>query len=153
MRRHGRVRRSINVRITPPGVDYYEVGGPTSFGPPAVLRRARAPEKGDVRYARRMSYFIDTERVWGFMTVEAGAHTRGGVTIGDAQDVVRERYPDADCFVANEGTEYVTFPLCKVVVRKGLHLWFGADPVQSIWLAAEGSRAYVALRRMRRATA
>jgi len=41
----------------------------------------------------------------------------------------------------NEGTEYATYPLCRVRVCAGRLLGFGGEPIRSIWLAAETKRA------------
>jgi hypothetical protein len=43
------------------------------------------------------------------------------------------------------GSEGATFPLCEVQLRRGLRLYFGADPVRSLMLVASGDRAYRAL--------
>lgn len=52
-------------------------------------------------------------------------------------ELVEERYPDADCRTANEGTEYTNFPLCEVRACEGRLLAFGGDPIESVWLVAE----------------
>lgn len=120
----------------PIGVDYYEVGGPTTMVSP--LRGTRVPER-TLRY-HGVAFFTAGRRVYGFVTVEPRAETLAGVRIGDPQSRVKKRYGRAKCETANEGTEYATFPLCTIQVSEGRYLWFGGDPVKSIWLAAQ-SRA------------
>jgi hypothetical protein len=113
----------------PIGVDYYDVGGPTVSSSPL----------GDTHTLRYhgVAFLTGQRRVYGFVTVDLRAETRFGVRIGDPQARVRERYRGAKCEIANEGTEYATFPLCTVMVSDGRYLWFGGDPVKSIWLAAQ----------------
>ena len=47
---------------------------------------------------------------------------------------------------ANEDTEYATFPLCEVQPRPGVHLYFGGDPIKSIWLIITSDAALAAVR-------
>lgn len=50
--------------------------------------------------------------------------------------------PHADCYTANEGSEYATFALCTIRVCRGRLLAFGGDPIKSIWLLAETNRGW-----------
>jgi hypothetical protein len=143
-RRFGSPLKSPDGAVTPPGVDYYEVGGPTSFQPPPALRTRRRGG-GSVRY-RDTAWLVERAHSYGVMTVAADARTRAGVRIGDAAERVTDRYPGAHCETANEGTEYATFPLCEAQPRPGVHLYFGGDPIKSIWLIITGDAAYGALR-------
>lgn len=131
--------KSPDGRVTPPDVDYYDVGGPTSFAAPPSLRGARTG--GSLRY-RDTAWIVEAGRAFGVMTVAPNARTRAGVGIGDPQSKVRERFGDAECLEANEGSEYVTFPLCEVVLRPGVRLYFGGRPVKSLWLIVSGDRAF-----------
>ena len=145
-RRFGTPLKSPDGAATPPGVDYYEVGGPTSVRPPRSLSRtANGRASGSVRY-RETAWLIEGGRSYGVMTVAAGTRTRAGVTIGDAADQVTDRYAGARCRTANEGTEYATFPLCEALVRPGVRLYFGGDPIKSIWLVVTGDAAMRELR-------
>lgn len=78
--------------------------------------------------------------VHGFVTTDPRAQTEDGVGPGDPQSLVLQRYPNARYETANEGTEWTTFPLCTVVVSPGRRLYFGADPIRSIWLIASARR-------------
>jgi hypothetical protein len=138
--RFGTPLKSPDRAITPPDVDYYEVGGPTSFRPPPTLYQPGHPG-GSLRYHGR-AWLVEGSRLYGFMTVERGARTRAGVAIGDPSKRVTERYEHATCETANEGTEYVTFPLCEVLLRPGVRLYFGGEPVKSIWFVVSADRAY-----------
>ena len=118
----------------PVGEDFYDIGGLTNFGSPAVGKRTGGVAM--LRYRRRV--FMTTGGLvtaWG--TTHERAQTPEGVGIGDEQALVEERYPSADCFTQNEGTEYTTYPLCRIRVCKGRLLGFGGDPIKSLWLAAE----------------
>jgi hypothetical protein len=130
------VKRGASQPFEPIGEDFYEIGGLTNFKSPAIPGR----RSSILRYRRRV--FLTTGGLvtaWG--TTDARAETPEGVGIGDAQALVERRYPEARCFVQNEGTEYATYPLCKVRVCAGRLLGFGGEPIRSIWLAAETKRA------------
>ena len=86
-------------------------------------------------------FLITGGRVTAWGTTDERAVTPEGVGVGDDQALVERRYPGARCFVQNEGTEYATYPLCKVRVCPGRLLGFGGEPIKSIWLAAETRRA------------
>jgi hypothetical protein len=75
--------------------------------------------------------------VTGWGTTDKRAQTPEGVGVGDSRELVERRYPDADCFIQNKGTEYVPYPICKVRVCKGRLLGFGGEPIRSLWLVAE----------------
>lgn len=138
------VRRGANERANPIGADYYEIGGPTAFRSPGD-----AYSKDTVLRYKRRSFFASNRRIYGWVTTDARAQTPEGVGIGDSRDLVTKRYPEADCRTANEGSEYVTFPLCEVRVCTGRLLAFGGDPIKSVWLVAQSQRA---LERCRRPT-
>jgi len=130
------VERGASQPFEPIGEDFYEIGGLTNFKSPAT----RGCRSSILRYRRRV--FLTTGgRVTAWGTTDARAETPEGVGIGDGQALVERRYPDARCFVQNEGTEYATYPLCKVRVCAGRLLGFGGEPIRSIWLAAETKRA------------
>jgi hypothetical protein len=128
-------RRGFQNQASPVGEDYYEIGGPTSFGLP--FRRRVFPDQ--LGY-RDLTIFTARDRVYAWVTTSERARTSEGVGVGDSQQLVEGRYPRADCYTANEGTDYPTFPLCEVQVCEKRTLYFGADPVRSIWLVAENRR-------------
>ena len=130
------LRRGASQPFQPIGEDFYEIGGLTNFKTPAFRDR----RSGTQRYRRRV-FLTSGGRVTAWGTTDARAETPEAVGIGDGQALVERRYPDARCFVQNEGTEYATYPLCKVRVCAGRLLGFGGDPIRSIWLAAETRRA------------
>jgi len=100
-----------------------------------------APDIGGVwdfetfRYERLVVSVVGG-RVTAWGTTDDRARTPEGVGIGDTWDLVERSNPNADCFIQNEGTEYVTYPICKVRVCSGRLLGFGDEPIKSIWLAA-----------------
>jgi hypothetical protein len=77
-------------QITPSHIDSYEVGGPTFFASPPMLRGRNAG--GALRY-QEGSFFMEGGRAYGFMTVAQGARTREGVAIGDPASRVLEQLP------------------------------------------------------------
>ena len=126
------VRRGAEEPFRPVGQDFYEIGGLTNFASPKL---ATAANPTTLRYRHRV--FATTGRritAWG--TTDPRARTPEGVGIGDAQQDVERHYPSARCFTQNEGTEYATYPICKVRVCAGRLLGFGGDPIKSLWLAA-----------------
>lgn len=64
------------------------------------------------------------------------ARTGEGVAIGDSLAHVTDVYEDAVCGVVNEGSEYKPYPACHLDRSAGPYVWFGLDPIQSIWLTA-----------------
>jgi hypothetical protein len=125
-------RRGFQNQASPIGEDYYEIGGPTSFGLP-FKKRVYPDQLG---YTDR-TIFTARDRVFAWVTTSERAETAEGVGVGDSGRLVERRYPRADCYLANEGTDYPTFPLCEVKVCDHRTLYFGADPIRSIWLVAE----------------
>ena len=72
--------------------DYYDIGGPTSFGSPG-----RGPSEDEtLRYDKR-AYFATDGRVSGWVITSERAETPEGVGVGDGRDLVERRYPRADC--------------------------------------------------------
>jgi len=120
--------------LQPAGEDFYEIGGLTNFRTPDLGTAATGSET--LRYRRRV-FLTTAHRLTAWGTTDARAQTPEGVGVGDDQALVPKRFPDADCFVQNEGTEYATYPLCRVRVCAGRLLGFGGDPIKSLWLAAE----------------
>jgi hypothetical protein len=125
-------RRGFQNPASPIGEDYYAIGGPTSFGLP-FSRRVRPDQLGYTD----LTIFTARDRVYAWVTTSERARTPEDVGVGDTRQRVEQRYPRADCYTANEGTDYPTFPLCEVRVCEKRTLYFGADPIRSIWLVAE----------------
>jgi len=130
-------RRGENEPSSPIGEDYYDIGGPTSFRSPGDAYSTDTK----LRFKRR-SFFATNGRIYGWVTTSSRAQTPEGVGVGDSRDLVSKRYPEADCHTANEGSEYVTFPLCEVRACSGRLLAFGGDPIKSVWLVAESRRGW-----------
>jgi len=128
------VRQGPGEPFEPAGEDFYEIGGLTSFTDPEVGTAAGGSTT--LRYRRRV-FLTTAHRLTAWGTTDERAQTPEGVGVGDEQALVERRYPGARCFIQNEGTEYVTYPLCKVRVCAGRLLGFGGDPIKSLWLAAE----------------
>ena len=129
------LRRGAAEPFQPIGEDFYAIGGLTNFKSPTIGRGSDT-----LRYRRRV--FLTTGgRVSAWGTTDPRARTPEGVGIGDDQALVERRFRHASCATQNAGTEYATYPLCRVRVCAGRLLGFGGDPIRSIWLAAETRRA------------
>jgi hypothetical protein len=125
--------RGRNEPAEPIGENFYDIGGMTNYASPEI---AAAGAYEVLRYRRRV-FNVEGDRVTSWGTTDDRAQTPEGVGVGDSQDLVERRYPNANCFIQNEGTEYTTYPICKIRVCAGRLLGFGGDPIKSIWLAAE----------------
>jgi hypothetical protein len=136
-KRFGKARCSTTAPMQPLGEDYYDIGGPTHFVPP----RGKGLKRDCFMRYRRLVVLMFSGGAYGFVSTDTRAQTEQGVGPGDPQALVRERYPGARCEVANEGTEWSTFPLCTVVLAPGKRLYFGGDPIRSVWLIATSRRA------------
>jgi hypothetical protein len=126
-------KRGRNEPIEPIGENFYDIGGLTNYGSPDI---AAAGDYEVLRYRWRV-FSIVGDRVTSWGTTDDRAQTPEGVGVGDSRELVERRYTNANCFIQNEGTEYVTYPVCRVRVCKGRQLGFGGEPIRSIWLVAE----------------
>jgi hypothetical protein len=112
----------------PVGHDFYDDGGPSNWSPPGTYKQERNFSYEDV------GVLIARGRVYGFVITERDAETREGVGVGDNLAIAKRRYPDMDCDIVNEGSEYATFPACRGRVGPGRYLGFGQDPIRTITL-------------------
>jgi hypothetical protein len=127
------VRRGGDEPVEPIGENFYDIGGLTNYGSPDIGARSGFEA---FRYRHRV-FNVDGGKVTGWGTTDERAQTPEGVGVGDSRGLVERRYADADCFIQNKGTEYTTYPICKVRVCKGRLLGFGGEPIRSLWLVAE----------------
>ncbi|HEV2058533.1 MAG TPA: hypothetical protein VGR11_04190 [Solirubrobacteraceae bacterium] len=136
-------KRGTNESAEPIGEDYYDIGGPTAFRTPG-----RGETKNETLRYKRRAFFASDGRIAGWVTTSQRAETPEGVGVGDSRELIKQRYPQANCYTANEGSEYVTFPLCEIrAVCRGRLLAFGGDPIKSIWLIAETTTGWGPCRR------
>jgi hypothetical protein len=136
-------KRGTNESAEPIGEDYYDIGGPTAFRTPG-----RGETKDEALRYKRRAFFATDGRIAGWVTTSQRAETPEGVGVGDSRELIKQRYPQANCYTANEGSEYVTFPLCEIrAVCRGRLLAFGGDPIKSIWLIAETTTGWGRCRR------
>ena len=119
--------------VAPVGDSYAEIGGPTSLSPGRGCRTEG--DANTLRY-RGVTFAGCRGRLQDLLISATGAHTRTGVTVGTStlQDA-KEAYPGLRCEMANEGTEYVSYPYCAGKVAPDRWAWFGRDPISSITLA------------------
>jgi hypothetical protein len=121
-----------------------EIGSLTNYGAPDIGRGIAPFET--LRYRRRV-FNTTGDRVTSWGTTDPRAQTPEGVGIGDERDLVKRRYPKADCFIQNEDSEYAEYPICRIRVCKGRTMSFGGDPIKSIYLAAESKAGLASCRR------
>jgi len=82
--------------ITPVGTDPTDVGG--LYVGEYRARKPGGPYKGCVMRYRGVVFVVDVpDGVVSMGTTDPRARTRRGVRIGDSADVVRQRYPGAEC--------------------------------------------------------
>ncbi len=161
-RRIGPARCPDGALIAPIGEDYDDIGIPNlaDYQP----RDKDGPyEQCVMRYRRLVVTVFLPDGAISLGTTDPQAHTRRGVGIGDSTDLVKERYPGAECqdfqgggqgLLGNEGTVPAG---CVVPPAPGndglvpLRLSFGLDKdgeeVSSIWLEATSWAGIKALRR------
>jgi len=117
----------------PLGSDFYEDGLPSAWSSPGG---STVPGR-DLLYRGR-SYLVADGRgdppVYGFIVTDRRAETSRGVGIGDTLAHARRRYPQLQCDVVNQGTEYVAFPACRAQIAPRRYLGFGQNPIRSISL-------------------
>ena len=130
-------KRGTDEPFEPIGQDYYDIGGPTSFRMPGS-----GPSKDEVLRFKERAFFATDGRIAGWVTTSKRAETPEGVGAGDSRDLVKRRYPNANCYTANERSDYPTFPLCEIRACHGRLLAFGGDPIKSVWLIAQTTKGW-----------
>lgn len=126
-RRFGRARVTKDGPWEPLDIDFYDAGLPTSSGyTTGAVAIWRFKSAAIVSYGGKTFTFAIT-------TVDA--LTRRRVGVGSTLEQVRMKYPMLRCDIANEGTEYPTYPYCAGRVAPGRYVWFGRDPVRSVTLS------------------
>jgi len=127
----------------PLGESSEEIGSLTNYQSPDIGRGVAPFET--LRYPRRVFNTTgDSVTSWG--TTDPRARTLEGVGVGDEREVVKQRYPRADCFIQNEDSEQPEYPICRIRVCKGRTMSLGGDPIKSIYLAAESKVGLAACR-------
>jgi hypothetical protein len=79
-----------------------------------------------------VSIWAPGERACSFQVTAPNATTRRGVGIGQPLHAAKVAYPELFCGVANENSEYATYPYCKGRLASGTYIWFGGDPINDI---------------------
>jgi hypothetical protein len=126
--------------------------GDGGFGTFHAPREPRRPSDiAFLRYQRDVFMTADGS-VAGWGTRDARAQTPEGIGIGDSRELVRRRFPQARCFIENEGTEYVTYPVCQVRVCDGRLLGFSGEPISGVWVISDTKSGMRACRNPRPTT-
>ena len=106
-----------------------------AIGIPPAPQTPRALGIESIWRFRQVAMVTDRGRAWMIVVSASDARTRAGVGVGDTLATVRSAYSRASCGVANEGTEYVSYPYCSLRVARHRYLWFGYDPVRSLTMS------------------
>ncbi len=114
---------------TPLGADPGDVSGPSSL-----------PAWQTWRY-RRLVVFTSDGRVRGYLTTDPSAQTAPGAGVGDSLEVVKGHYSHLDCYGVTLGGDAVnpSYLACQGPIASGDQIFFGGDPVDSIWVSARDS--------------
>lgn len=144
----GESRRAVRRILGPPlgepdegfepvGVDRDSAGFPYTISPPRRGGRGSGLSIRSMQY-RGVGFLV--ERRAGVYTVgitAKGAVSRRGVGIGSSREDVMRRYPRLNCGTQNNRPEGIPRPYCAGRIRRGIHVWFGQDPVQSIIITTQ----------------
>lgn len=98
------------------------------------------PNRGGLLKFRGVAFLGSPESgVYAFIVTQRGATTTRGVAIGDSLDVARSRY-DLRCTDVAGGESLLGgeefYPSCRARLGRGIHIWFGGDPIRSITLVS-----------------
>lgn len=142
---HDRVRRILGRPLGRPDQDWAPVGvDGTEAGFPFTISPPRRPTADYERVISSMPYRdvgFHVERRAGVyvMAITAeNAITREGVGIGDDLRDIGDRFPGLECGISEARVEDSPRPFCSGRIRRGVHVWFGQDPVRSILIAGSG---------------
>ena len=112
---------------------------PSQVGVPASI--PASPNRGGLLKYKGVGFLGTPESgVYAFIVTQRGATTTRGVAIGDSLDAARSRYKVRCRDVAGGesllgGQEF--YPSCGARLGRGIHIWFGRDPIRSITLVSE----------------
>ena len=117
----------------PEGADF--TGPPSLPSPRSDQRPPREPTP--LHYDDAAYVVSPTRGVFAMASLAEGARTRAGVGVGDELRLVRERYDRVVCGEAITGEdlfggELPMYPWCRALVRDGIRVFFGEDPIHSI---------------------
>ncbi len=118
------VRGAENRVPTPLGEDYDDVSGPSSTAPSQIWRY------------RKLVGLVSDARVHGYLTTDSSAQTAAGVGVGDSLAIAARAYRNLNCFGVQLGSDAVNpdYQGCEGTLRSGDEIWFGGDPIDSIWV-------------------
>ncbi len=93
---------------------------------------------------RELVVFVAGGRVLAYLTTDRSAQTAAGVGVGDSLAIAERAYAGLDCFGVTLGSDAVkpSYPACEGTLRSGDRLWFGGDPIDSIWVLENGPTAW-----------
>ncbi len=141
LRRFGKPPPNKSPYTGPVGENPDELGLPVGLSPPPrppiPLTRSRN-DIHDLRY-RHVVFSVSTTPAgtYYFAVSAPGARTSRGVGIGDSLAKARSAYRGVlHCGIANQGSEYPSFPYCGARLAPHVYLYFGQDPIRSIAFAS-----------------
>lgn len=135
LRRFGRPLGKPDEGLEPVGVSWEEAGFPFTISPPRRPTPSYHPRIVSMRY--RDAGFLLERRVgvYAIAITADTAETAEGIGIGSTRGEIKKRYPRLVCGKAHARAEAAPRPFCSGRVAKGVHVWFGEDPVRSILFA------------------
>ena len=94
----------------------------------------------EVRIFPQLAVFVDNGRVRGIATPDSAAQTREGVGVGDSLEIAKRHYQGLDCYGVTLGSDSTrpSYPACAGRLKGGNEVYFGGDPVDTIWVTAKG---------------
>lgn len=116
---------SSNRSPSPLGQDTTELSGPSSS--PADWRPWRY---------QKLVVIVSRGRVRGYATTDRSAQTAAGVGVGDSLVIAERAYTNLDCSGVQLGSdaENPQYLACQGRLPSGDEIWFGGDPIDSIWV-------------------
>jgi len=138
LRRFGKPPPNNSPYTAPVGEDPDELGLPVLVDPPRRPPVRPPNDIHDLRY-RHVVFSVSTTRAgtYYFAVSAPGTKTSRGVGIGDSLSKARSAYHGVlQCDIANQGSEYPSYPYCGARLAPHVYLYFGQDPIRSIAFAS-----------------
>jgi len=119
------VRGAENFAPTPLDEEFDDVSGPGSMAPFSEVWRYR-----------KLVVLLLGARVHGYLTTDPSAQTAAGVGVRDSLAIAERTYANLNCFGVQLGSDAVnpSYPGCQGRLSSGHQIWFGGDPIDSIWV-------------------
>lgn len=142
----------VLVRLGPPVVGSADVA-PSPLGVGADLSGPSSMPAGwqTWRY-RDIAVLHSRGKVRGYLTTDPRAQTAAGVGVGDSLAIARRAYSNLDCSGVSIGSDSSnpSYLACVGRLRSGDAIWFGGDPIDSIWVLRDSDLLHAGTGPLRR---